>query len=234
MSASSGGAVPGLHLVAVASWDVDAETTHPADFRLVHNTFVTMFWRTSLLEETAGWLGSHGCDVAGFDAGTWASAGDMLDDLAERLQFPGYFGRNLDALNDCIADVASREYGWHSDATGLLIVLNPSTPSQPSTGEPLRPCSTLLLTRPGAPSSSATASSARRARCDRAVDAGAVIMQWNAAAADGGHRPDGIGCGLVSAGRAPAECVPTSRGGPTTCLVTGTSTAWLQDGRSAN
>ena len=47
----------------------------------------------------------------------------MFDDLAERLQFPGYFGRNLDALNDCMRDVASGEYGWPADATGLVIIL---------------------------------------------------------------------------------------------------------------
>jgi hypothetical protein len=109
--------------VGVASWDADAETTRPVDFRLVHNTFVTMFWRSSLLDETVDWLRSHGYDVVEFDADSWASAGDMFDDLAERLHFPDYFGRNLDALNDCMRDVASHEYGWHADATGLVIVL---------------------------------------------------------------------------------------------------------------
>lgn len=40
------------------------------------------------------------------------------------LNFPDYFGRNLDALNDCMRDVASGDYGWDADAnTGLVIVL---------------------------------------------------------------------------------------------------------------
>jgi RNAse (barnase) inhibitor barstar len=43
--------------------------------------------------------------------------------LRQRLHFPGHFGPNLDALNDCMRDVASHEYGWHADATGLVIVL---------------------------------------------------------------------------------------------------------------
>jgi hypothetical protein len=47
----------------------------------------------------------------------------MLDDMAAGLSFPDYFGRNLNALNDCMSDVASCEYGWHADATGLVIVL---------------------------------------------------------------------------------------------------------------
>ena len=108
----------------VATWDVDAETTHPVDFRLVHNTFVTMFWRSSLLDETVGWLRSHAYRVVEFDAGSWSSDADMYDDVALALNFPDYFGRNLDALNDCMRDVASGDYAWDADAnTGLVIVL---------------------------------------------------------------------------------------------------------------
>ena len=112
------GTVPG-----VAAWDSDAQTTHPVDFRLVHNTFVTMFWRSSLLDETIEWLRSHAYDVVEFDAASWGSVADMFDDVAAGLEFPDYFGRNLDALNDCMRDVASGEYGWRADAAGLVIVL---------------------------------------------------------------------------------------------------------------
>jgi RNAse (barnase) inhibitor barstar len=106
------------------TWDADAETTHPVDFRLVHNTFVTMFWRSSLLDETVGWLRSHSYRVVEFDAGSWSSSAEMYDDVALAFNFPDYFGRNLDALNDCMGDVASGDYGWDADAnTGLVIVL---------------------------------------------------------------------------------------------------------------
>jgi Barstar (barnase inhibitor) len=107
----------------VAAWDPDAEITHPVDFRLVRNTFVTMFWRSSLLDETIEWPRSRGYDVVEFDAASWASAAEMLDEVAAGLEFPDYFGRNLDALNDCMRDVASGDYGWHADATGLVVAL---------------------------------------------------------------------------------------------------------------
>jgi hypothetical protein len=107
----------------VAAWDRDAETTHPVDFRLVQNTFVTLFWQSALLDETIEWLRSHAYDVVKFDTASWTSAAEMLDDVAAGLGFPDYFGRNLDALNDCMRDVASGEYGWRADATGLVIVL---------------------------------------------------------------------------------------------------------------
>lgn len=111
------------YLLFVASWDPDAERSHPVDFRLVNNTFVTMFWRSSLLDETVEWLRSHAYDVVEFDAGSWASDAEMYDDVAPALNFPDYFGRNLDALNDCMSDLASGDYGWRPEVTGLVIVL---------------------------------------------------------------------------------------------------------------
>lgn len=114
----------GRYGLRVATWDADAEATHSVDFRLVHNTFVTMFWRSSLLNETVVWLQSHAYRVVEFDASSWSSEADMYDDVALALNFPDYFGRNLDALNDCMRDVASGDYGWDADAnTGLVIVL---------------------------------------------------------------------------------------------------------------
>ena len=76
-----------------------------------------------MLDETVRWLRSHAYDVKEFDAGWWKSDADMYADMALRLDFPDYFGRNLDALNDCMSDVASGDYGWRAETTGLVIVL---------------------------------------------------------------------------------------------------------------
>ena len=38
--------------------------------------------------------------------------------------FPAHFGRNLDALNSCVSDVGSGDYGWDADVhTGVVVVL---------------------------------------------------------------------------------------------------------------
>lgn len=115
-------ATPG-HVPVVASWNADAETSHRVDFRLVQNTFVTMFWERSILAEVIGWLGDHRYDVVSFDAASWTSTDVMFDDVARGLDFPDYFGRNLAALTDCMRDVASSRYGWSPNSTGLVIVL---------------------------------------------------------------------------------------------------------------
>lgn len=107
----------------MAAWDSDAATQHPLDFRLVQNSFVTMYCRSSLLDEAVEELQSLGYAIVIFDAGSWDTKATMLTDVAAGLSFPGYFGHNLDALNDCLSDVASGGYGCGPDDTGLVVVL---------------------------------------------------------------------------------------------------------------
>ena len=35
-----------------------------------------------------------------------------------------YYGRNLDALADCLGDVAHGDYGWNAERTGLAVTLD--------------------------------------------------------------------------------------------------------------
>jgi hypothetical protein len=47
---------------------------------------------------------------------------ELHRDIAAALDFPGYYGRNLDALNDCLRDVVTYDYGTSREATGLVLV----------------------------------------------------------------------------------------------------------------
>jgi hypothetical protein len=107
----------------VAAFDPGVETSHPVDYRLVHSTFVTMFWDSTLLQKTVGWLSNHGYQVATVDTDDWSEAADMHRDIARTLDFPDYYGHNLDALDDCLGDVACGAYGVRPNATGLVLVL---------------------------------------------------------------------------------------------------------------
>jgi hypothetical protein len=107
----------------MATWERDSDLHGALDYRIVHITFVTMFWKRSILDDTVRWLAEHGYDVVALDAASWNSADHMFQDVAEALDFPDYFGQNLAALNDCMRDVASGDYGWRRDATGFVLVL---------------------------------------------------------------------------------------------------------------
>jgi hypothetical protein len=63
------------------------------------------------------------CPLVLLDASRWTSDADLHRDIAAALEFPAYYGRNLDALNDCLRDVVDYEYGTTRDATGLVLAL---------------------------------------------------------------------------------------------------------------
>jgi RNAse (barnase) inhibitor barstar len=94
---------------------------HPgdADFHLVRNGFVTLFWQPAVLDEAIEALTGLGYRIASADAAPWASEADMHRDLAVLLDFPDYYGANLDALNDSLGDVAQAGnlalVLWHYD-----------------------------------------------------------------------------------------------------------------------
>lgn len=107
----------------VAAFDPDSVLTHPIDYRLAINGFVTLFWSRQVLGSTVDWLSDHGYRVVQADASAWRTELDMHMDVALVLNFPDYYGRNLDALNDCLSDVAACEYGFSRDDTGLALVV---------------------------------------------------------------------------------------------------------------
>lgn len=108
----------------MAAFDPGAELPGQLDFLLLRNTFVTMFWDTTILEPTVAWLGDHGYHVVPIDAAEWTDEADLHRDIAAALDFPDYYGENLDALNDCLRDVVSCDYGNDADATGFVLVLH--------------------------------------------------------------------------------------------------------------
>jgi hypothetical protein len=106
----------------MAAFDPETDLSQDRAFRLLTNTSVTLFWRPQILNETTAWLSDHGYQVTRFDAAAWSTEHDLHRDVATTLSFPDYYGRNLDALNDCMRDVVSQDYGWAPNTTGLALV----------------------------------------------------------------------------------------------------------------
>lgn len=104
----------------MAAYILESDTSG-LDFRLVINSFVTLFWRMELLDQALGWLQGRGYTVVRLDASRWTADADLHCDIAAALDFPDYYGRNLDALNDCMRDVVDYQYGATRDATGLVL-----------------------------------------------------------------------------------------------------------------
>lgn len=107
----------------MAAFEPGSENLHDMDWDLVQDGFVTMFWNRDGLQTTVNWLSDHGYRVVVLDAADWVDPERLDDDIAAALDFPDWYGRNLNALSDCLGDVAEGAYGLPSDATGLALVL---------------------------------------------------------------------------------------------------------------
>lgn len=83
------------------------------------NSFVALCAHTSTVEE---WLTEHGYRVVRFDAAQWHTRADFHRDTKAALDFPDYYGNNLDAFNDCLRDVAMYQYGASPADTGTVLV----------------------------------------------------------------------------------------------------------------
>lgn len=86
------------------------------------NTFVTLFWRRRLLTNALEQLEASGFRIVHLAAKGWTTERDMHRAIATALRFPDYYGHNLDALNDCLGDVACNgPYDDVAEGAGLVL-----------------------------------------------------------------------------------------------------------------
>ncbi len=102
----------------------DSWTTNRLDWDLLQDGYVTLFWSQSILDDATTWLAHAGYQIVTFDSSRWQSASDFFGDIKAALSFPDYFGNNLNALDDCLSDVALYEYGADPEAMGTVLVMN--------------------------------------------------------------------------------------------------------------
>jgi hypothetical protein len=99
------------------------EDSRSAGRRLLESGATTLVHSSAILEQTTGELRHAGYRVITADASRWLTAERMHQELARLLEFPGYYGKNLDAFNDCLGDVAVDADGFLKDWAGLVLVL---------------------------------------------------------------------------------------------------------------
>jgi Barstar (barnase inhibitor) len=97
--------------MAAFSDDKWKDESQRLDYRLMQNGPVVLYHRRELLEQDAEWLLANDYRIDRIDASRWQSEQGALDSLARSLEFPDHFGRNVNALNDCLGDIAISEQG---------------------------------------------------------------------------------------------------------------------------
>ena len=78
---------------------------HRLDWNILRDGGIALYWRRDFFDDDMLWLRQQDYQVFPFDCARWASHEEMHADFQRTLGFPDYYGRNLDALNDCLGDL---------------------------------------------------------------------------------------------------------------------------------
>lgn len=101
----------------MAAFSLDSDF-NAVDWSILQGGAISLYFQPGVLAEDIEWLGEHGYVVHEFECANWVTKDALHDELSRALAFPSYYGRNLDALNDCLSDVVIPEVG------GMALVLH--------------------------------------------------------------------------------------------------------------
>src|SRR5258708_3593534 len=95
----------------MASFGTNQKEWERLDLRLLQNSPVALYYLPSVLDEDMARLRGEGYTMDEFDCSKWHAEADFHAEVAVRLAFPDYYGRNLDAFNDCIGEIEVPDSG---------------------------------------------------------------------------------------------------------------------------
>lgn len=81
------------------------------DYELLRHGGLTLYYNEILLQNDLDWLQAEQYQIHQFSCDRWDSEDDFHKDVSRQLDFPGYYGENLDAFRDCMAYVEIPDQG---------------------------------------------------------------------------------------------------------------------------
>jgi RNAse (barnase) inhibitor barstar len=75
------------------------------DYLILREGSICLYFQNAVLDESIDWLRRNEYHIDEFNTMKWDTEELMHDDFSDTLSFPDYYGRNLDALNDCMSDI---------------------------------------------------------------------------------------------------------------------------------
>jgi RNAse (barnase) inhibitor barstar len=87
------------------------------DWNILQNGWINLYWREELLTKDIQWFQQENFKVVEIDCVRWTTKEHIHEDLKQHLDFPDYYGKNLDAFNDCLYSIDI------DDTTGFVVAL---------------------------------------------------------------------------------------------------------------
>jgi RNAse (barnase) inhibitor barstar len=84
---------------------------HSLDWQILRCGGIALYWREEHLAADVQWLAARSYDICEFNCAGWHSRKDMYSDIGLVLRFPDWWGRNMDALHDCLVEFPVRDDG---------------------------------------------------------------------------------------------------------------------------
>ena len=81
------------------------------DYQVLRDGGVSLYRNLKYLEEDLQWLQQRRYRIFRVDCTSWTSEANLHESLQSTFSFPGYYGRNRNALRDCMSDLEVPEDG---------------------------------------------------------------------------------------------------------------------------
>src|SRR2546427_727403 len=84
---------------------LDHEHVNRLDWQILQNGAISLYIDHTTLEEACQWFQEQHYALYRFDCREWKTEQDFHLAVSQVLNFPGYYGHNLDAFNDCVLNL---------------------------------------------------------------------------------------------------------------------------------
>lgn len=86
----------------MAPFELNQVDDQQLDWVILRDGGIALYWRSDILADDLKWFEAKKYVVHSFDTADWDSDEPMHEELKRALNFPEWYGKNPNALNDCI------------------------------------------------------------------------------------------------------------------------------------
>src|SRR5438046_10079897 len=101
-----------IDLTLMAIFQDNPDEWQRLDYRIFQNGWTSLYWQQNVLDTDIEWFRKEDFKIVDFDCSFWTDINNIHQDLKTKLNFPDYYGKNLDALNDCLSDLDISDRGF--------------------------------------------------------------------------------------------------------------------------